>query len=171
MNTKEYVEYLLKNYYELKQDLKFLKYELEMFEGITGEESIDALNFKKAEGETLSMTNVPTDKTGKIALGYNEYMDRMNMLGRREIALKIQSLEYELNYLSHCVSRLEPKPRKVMELIYFEKQPWMDIANACEVTVGAVGKIKKQSESRVCKFYEAERPGIEMVKVGKDNKS
>ena len=170
MNTKEYVEYLLKNYYELKQDLKFLKYELEMFEGITGEESIDTLNFKKAEGETLSMTNVPTDKTGKIALGYNEYMDRMNMLGRKEMEFKIQSLGYELEYLTHCISRLEPKPRKVMELIYFEKVTWDNISCECDISIRYVGKIKKQAIDKVCSFYAKERPGIEMVKIGKVHK-
>ncbi|HEY8804521.1 MAG TPA: hypothetical protein VIM42_05305 [Clostridium sp.] len=45
MQTREYVEYLLKNHNEILKDIEQLKFEYEIFKEIETDEVIESLNF------------------------------------------------------------------------------------------------------------------------------
>ena len=84
METREYVEYLLKNYNEILKDIDQLKFEYEAFKDFASEEVIEALNFSSASGDRVITSDIP-DKTCKIALVYNEVTKRMSKESREEI--------------------------------------------------------------------------------------
>ncbi|GAB6157876.1 hypothetical protein JCM39194_10760 [Desulfotomaculum varum] len=156
METKEYVEYLLKNYNRIKKDIEYLKFELEHLQNITEDETIEALCFKQPEGEKVDTGGI-SDKTARIALIFRQYMRRMNNNARVEIVKEIRAAEFEIMRLELCVDRLDRKVRDVIKDLYFNEMTWSKICDKYVISERTLNRYRKIAVDEIVTVFDGKR--------------
>ncbi|WP_147565032.1 sigma factor-like helix-turn-helix DNA-binding protein [Clostridium tyrobutyricum] len=156
METREYVEYLLKNYNEILKDIEQLKFELKTFKDIESDEVIESLNFSSPNDEKISTSSI-SDKTCKIALIYNEVTNRMNKESREEIYRMMKATEFEITRLNYCIDRLEPQVKEVVKKIFIEKLSWSETCEKCDISQKTLNKYKKKGVSEIVEIFDLRR--------------
>jgi len=153
METQEYVEYLLKNYHELRKDVEQLKFELNYLQELEPEEVIDALNYTSPQGEKVDPGRV-SDKTCNIALVYREVTERINRTSKRELEKMITATEYELMKLEYCIDRLEGKISEVIKDIYLQRMSWAEVCKKHYISEKTLNKYRRQAVSKLVEMFE-----------------
>lgn len=156
METREYVEYLLKNYNEILKDIAQLKFEYETFKDISSDEVIESLSFSSSNDERVTTSNI-SDKTCKIALIYNEVAKRMNKESREEIYKMIKATEFEVTRLNYCIDRLEPKVKDVVKQIFIEKCSWNEACTKCSISEKTLNKYKNKGIDKIAEMFDLGR--------------
>lgn len=153
METREYVEYLLKNYHKLRKDIEQLKFELNCLQELRPEEVIDAMNFTSPQGDKVDPGSV-SDKTCNIALVYREVTERLNRTSKRELERMITANEYELIKLEYCIDRLGGKLSEVIKDIYLQRMSWVDICRKHYISEKTLNKYRRQAVSKLVEMFE-----------------
>lgn len=156
METREYVEYLLKNYNEILKDIEQLKFEYNAYKDIESDEVIESLNFSSVSDEKIQSSSV-SDKTCKIALIYREATKRMNKESREEIYKMIKVSELEISRLDYCIDRLEPNIREVVKEIFFEGLQWKDISIKNSISEKTLNKYRKKGIEEIISMFDLRR--------------
>lgn len=156
METRKYVEYLLKNYNEILKDIDQLKFEYEAFKDFESEEVIEVLNFSSASGDRVITSNI-SDKTCKIALVYNEVTKRMSKESRQEIYKMMKAAEFEITRLNYCIERLEPKVKEVLKKIFIEKLSWNNACEKCSISEKTLNKYKNKGIDEITCMFNLSR--------------
>ena len=156
METKEYVEYLLKNYNEILKDIEQLKFEYDTFKDIETDEVIESLNFSSNSEERIQTSSI-SDKTCKIALIYNEAAKRMNKESREEIYKMIRVTRIEISRLDYCIDRLEPQVKEVIIKMYQQKENISNIVENLSIGERTVCRYKKKGIEDIINMYELKR--------------
>lgn len=157
MKTREYVEYLLKNYKEILKDIDQLKFEYESFKGITQDEFIESLNFSSRKNDEFNIKiqeNKIQDKTSKIALVYSESLKRINKENKEEIYKMIKATELEIARLNYCINRLDQKLKAVIKELFLEKSTWNKTALKCSISEKTLSKYKNKGIDEIAKMFE-----------------
>lgn len=144
MEPKSYVEYLLKNYHSIQQEVEQLKFEIACFPELSPIETIEMLNYQKSEGDRVQTSDV-TDKTAKIALIYSEVTARLNDEARKEIENVIKVTEFELAKLHFSIEQLEPHLQQVIESLFFDRLTVYAVSREQSVAERTVQKYKQQA--------------------------
>lgn len=152
MNTREYVEYLLKNYNEILKDIEQLKFEYETFKDIEKDEVIEALNFS-APSEERVQNNSISDKTCKIALIYNEVTKRMNKESRDEIQKMLKATEIEISRLNYCIERLEPEVKDIVKDVFIKNLQWRVVCDRCSISSKTLNRYKNKAIDDISSMY------------------
>lgn len=156
METREYVECLLKNYNEILKDIEQLKYEYEAYKDIEADEVIESFNFSSNSEERIQTSSV-SDKTCKIALIYNEATKRMNKESREEIYIMMKATEIEMARLNYCIERLEPMAKEVLKDIFIEKLQWKEISLKCAISQKTLNKYRKKGIDGIVSMFDLKR--------------
>ncbi|AKA72323.1 hypothetical protein [Clostridium scatologenes] len=156
METREYVEYLLKNYNEILKDIDQLKFEYEAFKDIESDEVIESLTFSSTSDDRVTTSNI-SDKTCKIALVYNEVVKRMNKESREEIYKMIKATEFEITRLNYCIDRLEPAVKPVIKGIFIEKLSWSSVCQKCSISEKTLNKYKNKGIDEITSMFNLSR--------------
>ncbi|KOF56135.1 hypothetical protein AGR56_04240 [Clostridium sp. DMHC 10] len=159
METREYVEYLLKNYREILKDIEQLKFEYKVYKDIEENEVIESLNFSSVSDEKIQSNSV-SDKTCKIALIYKEAAKRMNKESREEIYKMIKVSELEISRLNYCIDRLEPNIREVVKEMFFEGLQWKDISRKNSVSEKTLNNYRKKGIDEIVSMFDLRRLAI-----------
>ena len=144
MDTREYVECLLKNYNEIQKDIQQLRFEYESFKDIEKDEVIESLNFSSNSEERIQTSNT-SDKTCKIALIYNEATKRMNKESKLEIYKMMKATEIEMARLNYCIERLEPQIGEVLKDVFIEKLQWKNICAKRSISSKTLNRYKNKA--------------------------
>jgi hypothetical protein len=156
METREYVEYLLKNYTKILKDIEVLKFEYKAFEDIEPIEVIEALNFSSSNYERTTKGNT-SDKTCEIALIYNEAAKRMSTESRHEIYKMMKGAEIEMARLNYCIERLEPTARAVVRELFIEKCSWSYVCIKNSISEKTLNKYKKKGINEIIEMFDVRR--------------
>lgn len=156
METREYVEYLLKNYHVIREDIEQLKFELSCLDKLQPEEVIEAMNFTPPAGDKVDAGHV-ANKTCSIALVYREVTDRMNSLSRQELERCIAANEYELMRLDYCVDRLEERVKAVIKAVYMEQKSWSETCSRLYISQKTLNKYRKKGVDEVAGMFAMKR--------------
>ncbi|NSW92782.1 MAG: hypothetical protein HPY74_19440 [Firmicutes bacterium] len=159
METKEYVEYLLKNYNRIKKDIEYLKFELEHLQNITEDETIEALCFKQPVGEKVDTGGI-SDKTARIALIFRQYMQRMNNNARVEIVKEIRAAEFEIMKLEHYVNGLDRKIRDAIKDLYFNEMTWSKVCDKYAISERTLNRYRKIAVEGLVAVFDGKRAVI-----------
>ena len=156
METREYVEYLLKNYNEILKDIEQLKFEYKTFIEIEPNQVIESLNFSSNSEGRIQTSNI-SDKTCKIALIYNEATKRMNKESREEIYKMMKATEIEMERLNYCIERLEPQIKSVLKDVFIEKLQWKGICDKCSISEKTLNKYRKKGIEEIIGMFDLKR--------------
>lgn len=156
METREYVECLLKNYNEILKDIEQLKYEYETYKDIESDEVIESFNFSSNSEERIQTSSV-SDKTCKIVLIYNEATKRMNKESREEIYKVMKATEIEMARLNYCIERLEPQIKEVLKDVFIEKLQWKNICDKRSISSKTLNRYKNKAIEPITSNFSLER--------------
>ncbi|MDP4180858.1 MAG: hypothetical protein Q8942_07175 [Bacillota bacterium] len=159
MDTMKYVEYMLKNYTEIKTDIELLKFDLECFEGIKHEETIEDLTFSHSNNERVQ-TSALADRTSKVAMIYKQVTARLNKESINEIKRKISLNEFEISRLEYCVRKLKIPIGNIIEDLYFNKLSMDKICIKASVSERTVNRYRKKGLEELADMYEKRRLAI-----------
>lgn len=159
MNTREYVEYLLKNYNEIRADIEVLKVDIEQINNLEISEIIESLSLSPNMNERVQTSN-SSDKTSKVALVYSQVMKRLTDQSRKEIQKQIVLLELELARLEICIKRLNPTIADVLRSVFFEKCSWERIRSKLNISEKTLNRYKRKGIDEICQMFENKRLAI-----------
>lgn len=152
MKTKEYILHLLRNYKEIVATINMLKFELEQFQGVTDEEAIEALTYKKQTGDRVQTSGI-SEKTAHVGLIYKEYAKRINSEGKAEVINSIVPLESEIKILETAVEGLSYQECNVIKELYFTNKSLSRVAGELAMSERSVRYIRDAAINRLNSIY------------------
>lgn len=155
MDYYSYVEYLLKNWQPLNQQLKELKALVEGFNDLTEEDIIEELTFKKSQEEKVKGSHI-SDKTPSIALVYKEAMEKQSMKSRRELIKVIEATEGELKRLERAMNALSIENRQILEELYFQGKSYKVVARALALSESTLNRYRKKAIEYMAGLFSME---------------
>jgi uncharacterized protein with ParB-like and HNH nuclease domain len=158
METKEHVEYLLKNYHEMKRSLDRLNFEIERFTGLSYTEVITALTFTNPDGERVQNSGV-SDKTSRIALAYRESTDKLNCDDALALVMRYDTQKREMDVLEYCITLLEPKLSEVITDMFINKMTWDGMCDKYYVSQPMLSKYRRKAIGELAKMLDVKQAG------------
>lgn len=148
LESKEYVEYLLKNYHQIKREIEVLKVLLEITIYESDEEIIEEMNFETFKGEKVKHRNI-ADKTANIAMGYKEKREKQESNRIKELKKEIRKKEVELLKLETTVEILETPMQRVIKGLYFEGKSRVQLCRELYVSEVTLGRWRKKGIGKI----------------------
>lgn len=152
MKSKEYIVYLLRNYKEIVATINMLKLELQNFEGMTSEEAIETLAFRKTVGESVKSSGI-SDKTGRMALVYREYAKRVNHESKAEVTNSLAPLESEIKMLETAVEGLSYQECDIIKELYFKNKSISQVAGEHSTSERSIRYARDAAINRLNSIY------------------
>jgi DNA-directed RNA polymerase specialized sigma subunit len=159
VETKEYVEYLLKNYHQIKREIDQLVLILESPIYDSEEETIEALTFSTPQGERVSTSTI-SDKTSKIALIYREVNEKQKTAGRKDVEKIIKVNQFELIKLENSIAALDESLREVINGIYIQKMKRSDICRSLYISENTLNRYRKKGIDEIAMIFRTCRLAI-----------
>ncbi|MBE6068062.1 MAG: hypothetical protein E7211_10300 [Clostridium lundense] len=159
METKEYAEYLLKNYHQIKKEIEQLVLILESPIYDSEEETIEALTFSTPQGERVSTSTI-SDKTSNIALIYKEVNENQKTAGRKDVEKMIKVNQFELIKLENSIASLDKNLQEVINGIYIEKKKRTDICKILFVSENTLNRYRKKGIEEIAIIFKTYRLAI-----------
>lgn len=156
METREYVEYLLKNYHQIKKEIEQLILLLESPMYDSEEETIEGLTFTAPQGERVS-TSAISDKTSKIALVYKEVNAKQKTAGRKDIEKIIKTNQFELIKLENAIGCLDKTLQEVIQKIYIDKIRRTDICKTLFISTNTLNRYRKKGINEIVEIFQTYR--------------
>lgn len=148
-DIKSYVENLLKNYPDMKRQMKALGYELEWLQRSLRPAAIENQVFAHSGGERVSCTQ-PRDQTADIVV---EHVDSQRNARYHALKSVLYTMALEIRRLEYYLSLLPNEESDVIRLACFEGLSWNDIAKATSLTDRTMQRRRKRGIDRLVGFY------------------
>jgi len=153
MSTMEYIEYLLKNYFAIKDEIEELKIMLECPVLESEDDTIQSMTFATPVSERVDSSKI-SDKTGRTAIVYKEVNRRINKLARKDIEQTIAVNKFELYRIDHAIKRLDEKLKNIVYDLYFNGCSWGDITAKYHISNNTLSRYRRKAIRRISEAYD-----------------
>ena len=144
---------MLNEYPDNMRKIAQLNYELAHPSQISATEMLEAMAFKKGNGERHSVGEV-SDKTLYIAMNYRNEAFRENREVFKDYHSLLDPLECETERLRYYISLLDQRQAEVLRLYYFERDPWETISQKMGLTPKPLRRLRDAGVDRLAEMYE-----------------
>lgn len=151
MEHRNYAEYILKNYHQIKREVKVKKALLEITLSETQEDIIEAMNFQRFQGEKVNHSQV-SDKTASIALDYKGVREK----AVRELQRDIRERKLELLKVDTAVGALEEKEQRVITGIYVDRKSRVQLCRELYISEGTLNRWRKKGVDSINQYISLE---------------
>lgn len=148
MESKEYVEYLLKNYHQIKREIEVSKALLKIAIYESEDEIIEVMNFEAFKGEKVKHSSI-ADKTANIAMRYKDKKEKQESNRVKELKKEIRKKEVELLKLETSVGVLETPMQRVIKGLYFEGKSRAQLCRELYISEGTLGRWRKKGVGKI----------------------
>lgn len=144
-DTATYIEYLLSNYQDAKNLIDYLKgiVNLQLYQDSS--QVIEELNFKDTGVFNNGETTGTGDKTGEIALTYEDVYKRRNAKGREEVKRTLADLQFEIQVLERAIANLPQNYRSIIEGIYTKKVSRVELCRRLYISENTLNRKRKKA--------------------------
>lgn len=154
LSRTDYVEYLLKNYHSIVNDLEQMKIELEHYQVETIDETIEAMSLAKGISREESIVR---DDTARVAMVFRNVNRRINQDNKKRLERQISSGEIELKKLHAAIDRLPEDTKNVIEDLYINRLKWDQIAMRRFISNNTINRHRKKGIEEIARgFYIGE---------------
>lgn len=150
--AKDCVVDLLETYQVRAEQIELLHFELSHPAHVSADEMIEAMSLARREGTGSSGGHI-SDKTLYIALNYQEQTDGANSETTADIVERLVTLEREQAKLSHCVSLLETRQARVIQMFYMKRMPMGRIEQAMGLSAKTIRRLKNEAVEHFAEMY------------------
>lgn len=144
------IEKIMKEYPQRTLELRCLKNQIKTFTGISDKDFIETMQFAKPEGERVQTSNI-SDKTAKIALSYENKMNRINDGWYRHLIRKHDSLQEELNFFELSMQSLSGRLPEIITDMIINDLTWDEISDKYDISRTMIAKHRKKA---ICELEE-----------------
>ena len=148
MESKEYVEYLLKNYHQIKREIEVSKALLKITIYESEDEVIEEMNFEAFKGEKVKHSNI-ADKTANIAMRYKDKKEKQEANRVKELKKEIRKKKVELLKIETSVGVLETPMQRVIKGLYFEGKSRAQLCRELYISEGTLGRWRKKGVGKI----------------------
>lgn len=148
----ERIEKLMRDYPQMKTEVKCLENQIRDFHGISETEMIESMLYTQPEGDRVQTSGV-SDKTACIAISYKERMERINSEWYEYLEKRYALLSEELRFFESAIKALSGKLPEIMSDLLFNKMTWDDVAEKHYVSRTMVGKYRKRAVIELDTLY------------------
>ena len=144
---------VLDNYPRLVIERNSLVQQLTHFKGVSVEDVIDTMYSTKLDGEYMRATRLP-DKTGFIAVNYEERREQINHDWREYLEKKLARMNEEINFLEVSIDALYEPLRSVMKDMLLNGHTWDYLEEAYHVSRTTISRYRKKALAEMSAFYD-----------------
>ncbi len=156
-NQIRYVEYLLKNYKKIKNEIEQMKLELEYYNLESVEDTIKALSYPSPCSTGFGSESVITDKTSSVALVFRNVNDRINRQSKDVLNNYILTTEIELKKLEKAINFLDEDTRHIIEDLYISRLKWEQITLRRYISSNTINRHRKKGIREIAlAFYNTQ---------------
>lgn len=150
----ERVEKLMREYPQMKTEVKCLENQIRDFRGISETDMIESMLYSHPEGDRVQ-TNGVSDKTARIAMSYRERMEKINKEWYDYLEQKYLLLSEEVRFFESALASLPGSLAGVMRDLVLEGMTYDAIAEKYFVSRTMVIKYRKRALTELDKLYAA----------------
>ena len=148
----ERIEKLMRDYPQMKTEVKCLENQIRNFRGISETEMIESMLFSHPEGDRVQTSGV-SDKTSRIAISYRERMERINSEWYEYLEKKYLLLSEELRFFESALSSLPGKLSGIMKDMVLDGMTYDSLAAKYFVSRTMVVKYRKRAIVELDRLY------------------
>lgn len=149
----ERIEKLMREYPQMKTEVKCLENQIRDFRGISETEMIESMLSFHSEEERVQTSGV-SDRTARIAISYRERMERINSEWYDYLEKKYVLLSEELRFFESAVHSLKGIGAMMADLI-LNGLTWDSIESKYNIGRTTVCRYRKKAISELGRLYAA----------------
>lgn len=111
------------------------------------------MSFSHEDGERVQ-TSGTSDKTAKIAMGYQDKLERINDELLKPMQKKYIALDTEITFLESSIRCLPDNLSEVMIGLVLEGHTWEEVSNEMFVSVTKLQKLRKAAIEALVRVYQ-----------------
>lgn len=154
MTPVEYVEYLLKNYHSIQNDLEQMRIELEHYEVESIDETIEAMSLGR-NFDHVGRGSGLCDNTARVAMIFRNVNERVNQENKVRIEKQLLSGEIELRKLIQAINCLQEDTKNVIEDLYIKRLKWDQIAMRRYICNNTINRHRKKGIKEIARGFFA----------------
>jgi len=159
MTSKEYIRNAVAEYPRIKKELELLRKQIDDYVGITENEAISALVFRKSDQPMVDNSNI-SDKTANVALMFREFIKRMNEQGVAEITMEYYERKHFIDWFDCQVGMIKEELKRSVFQEILTGLTHSKIAKKYYICEKEVYRYKKEVKERMEKALERDFPGM-----------
>lgn len=148
----ERVEGIIQNYSQMVLERNCLKNQIQHFIGVTADEMIETMMFYNPEGERIQTSNI-SNKTARIAMAYEEKMNRVNKEWLDHLEKKHCILADEINFFEAAVKSLRGNLSEVIWDMVIEGFTWDELESKYHISRMTISRYRKKALQELKKLY------------------
>lgn len=158
---KGYVEKIINEYPQMVRERDSLRKQLESCEFLSADELINAMSFSHPEGERVQSSNI-SDKTTKVAMEYQERLDKINSELIGPMQKRYDALDEEITFFEESVRGLPDELKKLMNALYVERVSWEEAEDCFDISRRTISRYRKIAIASLVRMYQRRAAIIEM---------
>lgn len=147
-------EQMFRDYKAFKRELSNLEFQIGQFRGISEEEMILSMSYKRPAGEERVQSNTHSDKTASAAMNYRNAMERANEEWFQSLVSRYCYVKEEIDFFEYSISALGGVLSGVIMDLLDRELTWDGIAMNYNVSRSMVAKYKKSAFKELDARYE-----------------
>lgn len=149
----DYIEYLLKNYHSIANDLEQMKIELEHYEIESVDETIEGMSLTGGGGTVGKGGGSLRDDTARVAMIFRNVNKRINMENKKRLEKQIASGEIELKKLRAAIECLPEDTKNVIEDLYIKRLKWDQVAMRRYISNNTINRHRKKGIEEIARGF------------------
>ena len=158
---KGYVEKMISEYPQMVRERDSLRKQLESCEFLSADELINAMSFSHPEGERVQSSNI-SDKTTKVAMEYQERLDKINSELIGPMQKRYDALDEEITFFEESVRGLPDNMADIMIALFLEGVTWDNLEVDFLMNRRTISDYRKNAISCLVRMYQRRAAIIEM---------
>ena len=148
----ERIEKLMRDYPQMKTEVKCLENQVRDFHGISETEMIESMLYTQPDGDRVQTSGV-SDKTARIAISYRERMERINSEWYEYLEKRYALLSEELRFFESAVRSLEGDIGRIMADLVFNADTWDVVESKYNIGRTTIFRYRKKGIAELERLY------------------
>ena len=157
---KGYVEKIINKYPMMVRERDQLKRQLNSQQFLSVEDLISAMSFSHPEGDRVQSSDL-SDKTAKIAMVYQEKLDKINTELIEPMQKKYNLLNEEITFFESAVEQLPEELADIIKALYFDKIGWDVIEYDYYMSRKTICNYRKRAIDSLVRIYQKRASSME----------
>lgn len=156
---KGYVEKIINEYPQMVRERERLRRQLESCEFLSADELINAMSFSHPEGERVQSSNI-SDKTAKVAMEYQERLDKINNELIGPMLKRYDALDEEILFFEEKINRLPGELSDIMKTLIIHGKSWDSTEHIFCISRFKLSQMRKQAIAILVREYQKREASI-----------
>ena len=157
MTSKEYIRNAVAEYPRIRKELELLRKQIDDYVGITENEAISALIFRKSDQPMVDNSNI-SDKTANVSLMFRDFVKRMNEQSVAEMTVEYYERKHFLDWFDCQVGMIKEELKRSVFQEILTGLTYNKIAKKYYICTREVCRYKKEIKERMEKALERDYP-------------